>query len=406
MTSHNGYALVLAGGGAKGCYQMGAWRALREHDITVDAVSGASVGSLNGAIIAQGDPETGNKIWDDINLDKIVNIPPEMIKNGRLKINTTNLGKMMDLTAPWRTGLLLDTTPMRQLMNKHLDEDLIRANNIEFGISTINITDFKPMEVYLDQIPHGQLGDYLMASASFPSFKNAEIDGKKFLDGALHDNIPFGMLKARGYRRFIIIDISGVGINRRPDITGTETIYIKNSIEMGGVLDFSPEFLKNYTELGYLDTKRIWSDHLGLKYFYTPDADLEEKLLHIAKGLPPAERLQFFGGDLLPKEYIHWKNRIYGHMECTALALGVHRIKGNTLKSLLDEIWTRLNTENPGLPPFCKNQFSRTPMEQKKSFALIFNPGAHLPKTAYFKHLHPEIPAARLFVKILMAHYN
>ena len=41
-------ALVLAGGGAKGSYQIGVWRALQELDWTPDVITGASVGTLNG----------------------------------------------------------------------------------------------------------------------------------------------------------------------------------------------------------------------------------------------------------------------------------------------------------------------------------------------------------------------
>ena len=39
-------ALVLAGGGAKGSYQIGVWRALQELDWTPDIITGASVGTL------------------------------------------------------------------------------------------------------------------------------------------------------------------------------------------------------------------------------------------------------------------------------------------------------------------------------------------------------------------------
>ena len=37
------YGLALEGGGAKGAYQIGAWKALREAGIRFSAVSGTSV---------------------------------------------------------------------------------------------------------------------------------------------------------------------------------------------------------------------------------------------------------------------------------------------------------------------------------------------------------------------------
>lgn len=49
------YGLILAGGGAKGAYQIGAWKAMRELDIEFEAIAGASIGAINGAMIAQGD---------------------------------------------------------------------------------------------------------------------------------------------------------------------------------------------------------------------------------------------------------------------------------------------------------------------------------------------------------------
>ena len=45
-------ALVLAGGGARGSYQVGVWRALTELGWRPQIITGTSVGSLNGAMFA------------------------------------------------------------------------------------------------------------------------------------------------------------------------------------------------------------------------------------------------------------------------------------------------------------------------------------------------------------------
>lgn len=47
--------LVLGGGGAKGCYHVGAWEAFRELGIRFDAVTGTSIGALVGAFYVQQD---------------------------------------------------------------------------------------------------------------------------------------------------------------------------------------------------------------------------------------------------------------------------------------------------------------------------------------------------------------
>ena len=48
-------ALVLSGGGAKGSYQYGVWKALRKLNIKFDIVTGTSIGAVNGAMIVLGD---------------------------------------------------------------------------------------------------------------------------------------------------------------------------------------------------------------------------------------------------------------------------------------------------------------------------------------------------------------
>ena len=56
-------ALVLAGGGSRGAYQIGVWQALREMDIPIHIVTGTSVGALNGALIAQNSFDTAFPVF-------------------------------------------------------------------------------------------------------------------------------------------------------------------------------------------------------------------------------------------------------------------------------------------------------------------------------------------------------
>jgi hypothetical protein len=59
--------LVLSGGGGRGAYQIGCWKALLRAGLArVTVISGTSVGALNGALIAQGDFDRAAKIWTDL----------------------------------------------------------------------------------------------------------------------------------------------------------------------------------------------------------------------------------------------------------------------------------------------------------------------------------------------------
>ncbi|WDU82363.1 patatin-like phospholipase family protein [Caloramator sp. Dgby_cultured_2] len=83
------------------------------------------------------------------------------------------------------------------MLNKVIDEEKIRKSPIDLGIVTFSLTDFKPVEVFKDEIPEGKLVDYLLASACFPAFKPHEIDNKKFIDGGIYDNIPLSLMLKR-----------------------------------------------------------------------------------------------------------------------------------------------------------------------------------------------------------------
>ena len=57
------YGLVLEGGGAKGAYHIGAYKAIKDMNIEIGGVAGTSVGALNGAAIAQDDFEKAYELW-------------------------------------------------------------------------------------------------------------------------------------------------------------------------------------------------------------------------------------------------------------------------------------------------------------------------------------------------------
>ena len=66
------YGIVLEGGGAKGAYQVGAWKALREAGVKIKAVAGTSVGALNGALICMDDIDRAEKLWKNIRYSSIM----------------------------------------------------------------------------------------------------------------------------------------------------------------------------------------------------------------------------------------------------------------------------------------------------------------------------------------------
>ena len=71
--------LVLSGGGGKGSYQIGVWKALNELGITphIHAVAGTSVGALNAVLFKQGDIELAEHIWTHLSSGDILTLSAE-----------------------------------------------------------------------------------------------------------------------------------------------------------------------------------------------------------------------------------------------------------------------------------------------------------------------------------------
>jgi predicted acylesterase/phospholipase RssA len=60
-------SLVLMGGGAKGAYQIGVWKALWELGVrSFASIAGTSVGALNGVLIADKNPQEAEDIWKKV----------------------------------------------------------------------------------------------------------------------------------------------------------------------------------------------------------------------------------------------------------------------------------------------------------------------------------------------------
>ncbi|MHB0855316.1 MAG: patatin-like phospholipase family protein [Rectinema subterraneum] len=318
------FCLVLGGGGAKGVYHIGVWRALKKLGIHVDCFIGTSIGAVIAAFLAQGSDEILEQIGHIISLDNILDLPEDFIKNGELKFNLQSLRSLPDFFISVINNRGLDTKPFRQLIESNLDEKALRNSGKDFGVVTINVSDLKHQEVFIEDMEQGSVVDYLLASSAFPGFKNPKIEGKSFIDGGIYDNIPYAMARKRGYRRIIVSDLSGMGRTRKPDIAGCITVYIKNSIDMGWVLDLNRNFLDSFMLLGYLDTLRTFGHLAGYSYFIEFDTNAE-------KNFAPKISIPFSQS---PKYMCYDRRKLLIALESAASVLNVERIRTYTYAEL------------------------------------------------------------------------
>ncbi len=249
-------ALVLAGGGARGSYQVGVWRALTELGWRPQIITGTSVGSLNGAMFALDLYETARDMWMSIRSQDVMELPEE---NADLSELHAFLREVV------RDGGM-DVTPLEEIVERVLDEDALRASPIRFGLVTVEKRGLKPRELPLEEIPKGKVKDYLLASAAcFPALRAKQIDGVQFLDGGYRDNMPTALAQKMGAEELVCVDLEGVGITL-PNRTGLPTTMVRSYWELGDILHFDPDTARRNIELGYYDTLRAFGRVRGCAY--------------------------------------------------------------------------------------------------------------------------------------------
>ncbi len=272
------YGLSLGGGGSRGAYQLGVWKALIELKIKIDYVVGTSIGAINGAFICQNNYDALEKLWLTTSLKKCFSIEDEIHDDYRLSaMDLPFLAKAM-----WVDGGL-NPLPLKEILKENIDEEAIRNSTIDFGIVTICISSFKPLEIFIKDIPLNKLTDYIMASASLPGFQKFIIDGDCFVDGGLYSNVPSEMLINKKCFHIIEVDIDGPGIRRKiKNKSSMEFIEIKPQESLGSILNFDPKIIEKNINLGYLDTLRAFKKLKGSYYYFSEEGTNTNKLLQKA----------------------------------------------------------------------------------------------------------------------------
>ena len=256
-------ALVLAGGGARGSYQVGVWKALMELDWHPQIITGTSVGSLNGAMFVLDLYEVARDMWLTIRSKDVMELPEE---NADLSALHSFLRSVVKAGG-------MDVSPLEEIVERVLDEDALRRANIRFGLVTVEQRGLKPCELPLEEIPKGQVKDYLLASAAcFPALRAKQIDGVQFLDGGYRDNMPTGLAQKMGAEELVCVDLEGVGITL-PNRTGLPTTMIRSYWELGDILHFDPDTARRNMELGYYDTRRAMGYLRGCAYAVSTSAE-------------------------------------------------------------------------------------------------------------------------------------
>jgi NTE family protein len=306
MNTERKLGLVLSGGGAKGAYEAGVIRALAELGIEPEVISGASIGSVNGAVVASASSihaaaDELSMIWTGIDSEKVIkagltskrllaltglhslvsrylNIDPVTLFAGLAsKRFAGKLFKPEDLA----TIALLDQSPLEEILVQTVDfPNLCSPSSKDFYVALFSggegdTPDFwKPIIKYavgagkseFKKIKNYSPQDALrlvMASAAIPmAYKPVQIDGKWYYDGGMgkrvnvQGNTPATPLITSGCTHAIVVMLgNGVLWDRYewPDLTAIEIRPKKDMSGLFAMLDFNPKRIQELMNFGYQD---------------------------------------------------------------------------------------------------------------------------------------------------------
>ena len=299
------YAIALEGGGARGAYQIGAWKALDEAGIRYDAVSGTSVGSLNGAMMAMRNLSRAEDFWNNIRFSQVMRVD-----DATMKCVFQKDFKDLDLKSLFHTAVDtvrqggFDVEPLRALLREAIDAKAILASDVALYLMTYSVTDHKELDVDAKTLTEDELYDMLLASAYFPAFKHEKLGGKLYTDGGVRDVVPVHSLTSRGYKDLIVMRLYGFGVERRFKMPkDVHVTTIAPTRELGQVLNFSSEQSRFDMQLGYYDAKRTLYGLYGGNYYI--DRTLTEQaaydlLLRMCRRHDPASTLRQSNESLIP----------------------------------------------------------------------------------------------------------
>ena len=187
-------ALILAGGGSRGAFQIGVYKYLAERNWIPDIICGTSVGAINAAGIGSGlDTHALVRLWTTYN---------------RRRMYRLNLIPFLSYFLSGRAlKPLLDTRMMQAMVSDHVDFDHLKNNRTKVVISTVNVLTSRPCFFDNSQIRL----EHIMASSAMPVlFPWQYIDGVPHWDGGTMANIPLQPALDFGADEIIIVQLSPV----------------------------------------------------------------------------------------------------------------------------------------------------------------------------------------------------
>ncbi len=252
------FGLVFAGGGGKGAYQIGVWKALRHlhMDTWIKGVSGDSVGALNAVLFANGDYQKAEDVWRKIHPIQFLDLTPDGVcsRDGLKRIMQREIDLSFVSNSNIRTYATIALCPPSAQAAGILTSTLSQtaADSEEWEGEYCLLNGKSPEEI--TQI--------LLASTALPIVYDAvKIGDNYYRDGGLFDNMPMRPLLEDGLKHLILVKLNPDAEYDVILASQAETlIEITPSSSIGelltGTLDFDGRNAVYRMQLGFYDTLR------------------------------------------------------------------------------------------------------------------------------------------------------
>ncbi len=314
-------AIVFAGGGSKGAYQLGAWKALQELGESFDIATGTSIGSINAAFYVQNDFAEAEKMWSEVTAGDIM-------ENGiNLDVSFETIFSQKENIIPFFKNYLntksADNTPFMNTLQRYFSKEKFFSSETDFALMTVNFkgyghSDLVPVEITkADMAAYGDdAWKWIAASAAcYPVFPVMEIDGQQYIDGGFYDNIPIASAIKLGAAKIVVVDLNTEnnheGYLRHPSVT-----YIKPSKDLGSFMNFDRNVLDRSIRLGYNDTMKAYGRYLGMHFTFLKDETGERYIEELSARFLEILSLMEAEFDFSSKVRYHRVNKLEG---CTSI---------------------------------------------------------------------------------------
>ncbi len=276
--------LVLEGGGAKGAFHCGAVMALYDKGYKFDGVAGTSIGAINAALIAQDkNYDSILKFWNSVTASLFTDLDDQQVENlFNKEFSKSSIVYWSKQVIKFIRNLGIPTDKLIPFLKEYISEERVRSSDMDLAMVTYSITDRAPVELFLEEIPEGELHNYIMASAYYPAFRLKPLNGKYYVDGGVYNNMPIALLAQKNYDEIIAVRTMSKMPYKLPKDGKVKIDYICPSEDLGKTVALSQKMVSRNIKLGYFDAMRFLKGYGGNKYYLNGSTDELIALIYAA----------------------------------------------------------------------------------------------------------------------------